>query len=76
MEAEFATSFTSGTNFEVTADAAGIFSITATGGVVVSGKSKVTFSEGTIFAYLLLDPEWNADKTLVVSTHVDEWGIN
>ena len=76
MEGSFATSFTSGTNFDVTADAAGIISINATGSLVVSGKSIVTLAEGTVYGYLLLKPIWNADKTRVVDTRVDEWSIN
>ncbi len=76
MEASFATSFTSGTNFDVTADAAGIISINATGGAVVAGKSKVTLSAGTVYAYLLLKLDWNNDKTLVTDTDVDEWSLN
>lgn len=76
VEASFATSFTSGTNFDVTADAAGIISINATGSLVVSEKSKITLFPGTVFAYLLLEPKWNANKTIVESTNVDEWSVN
>jgi hypothetical protein len=76
MEASFASSFTSGTNFDVTADAAGIISINATGGAVVAGKSKVTLSAGTVYAYLLLKLDWNNDKTSVTDTDVDEWSLN
>ena len=76
MEASFATSFTAGLNFDVTADAAGIISINATGGGVVAGKTKVTLSPGTVYAYLLLKLDWNNDKTSVTDTDVDEWSLN
>ena len=71
MEASFATSFTAGADFDVTADAAGIISINATGGAVVAGKSKVTLSAGTVYAYQMLKLDW-----LVTDTDVDEWSIN
>jgi hypothetical protein len=76
MEASYATSFTAGRSYEISADAAGIVTITAKGGAVVSGKDKVTIAPGTGFAYLLLKLDWNKDKTKVDSTRVDEWGVN
>ena len=76
MEASYAESFTAGTNFEVTADAAGIFSINATGSLVVSGKSKLTLGPGTVWSYLLLKMDWNSDRTWVNDTDVDEWSVN
>jgi hypothetical protein len=76
MEASFASSFTAGANFDVTVDAAGVISINATGGAVVAGKSKVTLSPGTVYAYLLLKLDWNNDKTSVTDTDVDEWSLN
>jgi hypothetical protein len=76
MEASYADSFTSGANFEVTADAAGIFSINASGGGVVSGKSKLTLGPGTVWSYLLLKVDWNSDRTWVEDTDVDEWSVN
>lgn len=76
MEASFATSFTAGVSFDVTADAAGVISLNATGGAVVAGKSKVTLSAGTVYAYQMLKLDWNQDKTLVTDTDVDEWSIN
>jgi hypothetical protein len=76
MEAAFASSFTAGANFDVTADAAGIVSVEASGGGVVAGKSKVTLSPGTVYAYLLLKLDWNGDKTQVTDVDVDEWSLN
>lgn len=76
MEASFASSFTSGSSFEISADAAGILSITAKGGSVVSGKDKITLAPGTGLAYLLLNPNWNKGKTQIESTKVDEWSVN
>lgn len=76
MEAEFASSFTSGTNYEVSADALGIISITASGGATVRGKDKITLSPGTGLAYLLLKPDWNKGKTQIDKTSVDEWSVN
>lgn len=74
MEAEYATSFTSGARFEVSADAGGVISITASGGKVVRGKDKVTLAPGTGLAYSLLNPNWK--KGLIEKTTVDEPGLN
>jgi len=76
VEASLANSFTAGAKFEVTADALGIFSIKASGGATVSGKDKITLAPGTGLAYLLLDLNWNKDKTKVEKTKVDEWSLN
>lgn len=76
VEASFASSFTSGSSYDISADAAGIVSITANGGAVVSGKDKITLAPGTGLCYLLLNPEWNKGKTQIESTKVDEWSVN
>jgi hypothetical protein len=76
MEASFASSFTAGSSYDVSADAAGIVSITAAGGSVVKGKDKVTIAPGTCLAYLLLNPDWNKGKSKIESTNVDEWSVN
>lgn len=76
MEATFASSFTRGSSYEISADVAGIVSITAKGGAVVKGKDKITLAPGTGLGYLLLDPDWNKGKTKVESTKVDEWSLN
>jgi hypothetical protein len=76
MEAEFATSFTSGNKHEISADALGIISITASGGTTVRGKDKITLSPGTGLAYLLLKVDWNKGKTQIEKTSVDEWSVN
>lgn len=75
-EATFADSFTSGSSFDVSADALGIISIEASGGSTVSGKTKITLSSGTGIGYLLLKMDWNKNKTAVETTIVDEWSIN
>jgi hypothetical protein len=75
-EAEFASSFTSGTSYDISADAAGVVSITASGGSVVKGKDKITLAPGTCLAYLLLNPDWNKSKSKIESTKVDEWSVN
>jgi hypothetical protein len=76
MEAAFATSFTGATSYDVSADVAGIVSIKAKGGTSVAGKDLITLSPGTGLAYLLLDLDWNKDKTKIDGTSVDEWSIN
>lgn len=75
-EAKLATSFTGGTKFDVSANAAGIISIKAKGGNSVSGKDTITLSPGTCLAYLLLKLNWNKDKSQIEKTRADEWGIN
>jgi hypothetical protein len=76
MEATMASSFTSSKNFDVSADAAGILSITASNGAAVSNGTKITLSPGTGLAYLLLKPDWNKNETQLVDVHSDEWSIN
>lgn len=76
MEASFATSFTSGTMSEVSADALGIITITTSGGATVKGKDKVTLAPGTDLAYLLLKLDWNKGKTQLEDVDVDEWSVN
>lgn len=76
MEASWASSFTGANKYSVSVDAAGIISITASGGSTVSGKDRLTLSPGTGLAYLLLNPHWNKNKTRIDSTNVDEWSIN
>jgi len=76
MEAELAESFTSGTTYDVSANAAGIVSITAKGGGSKSGETKIDLYSGTGLAYLLLKPDWNDNKTRLVDVHADEWSIN
>ena len=76
MEAAYAESFTAGANFEVTADAAGVVWVNATGSDVVSGNSKLTLGPGTVWAYLLLKMDWNSNRTQVDDTNVDEWSVN
>jgi hypothetical protein len=76
VEATLATSFTSGTSYEVSADAAGVISIKAGGGTVVSGKDTLTLAPGTGLAYLLLNFSWNKGKTQIEKPRADEWGIN
>lgn len=76
MEASFASSFTSGTSYDISADAAGIVSIASQGSTVIKGKDKVVLAPGTCLAYLLLNPDWNKGKTKIESTKVDEWSVN
>lgn len=76
MEASFATSFTSGSKSEVSANALGIITITTSGGSTVRGKDTLTLAPGTGLAYLLLKLDWNKGKTRIDKTIVDEWGIN
>jgi hypothetical protein len=76
MEASWATSFTGATNYDFSADAAGIISIQASGGAAVSGKDHITLSAGTGIAYLLLKLDWANGKNSIVNTHVDEWSLN
>lgn len=76
VEASFASSFTAGSAYDISADAAGIVSITSKGSEVVKGKDKITLAPGTCMAYLLLNPDWNKGKSQIESTNVDEWSVN
>lgn len=76
VEAEMAKSFTAASKFDVSADALGIVSVTATGNSTVSGGVTLKLAPNTVIGYLLLDLNWNKGKTQVDSTRVDEHGIN
>ncbi len=74
MEASFATSFTSGTKSEITADAAGIVTVAVSGGKTVKGKDRLTLYPGMGLAYLLLKLDWKQGK--IKDVDVDEWSLN
>lgn len=76
MEAKFATEFTGALNYDVSANAAGIVSITATGGSARSGGNTVTLSSGTVLGYLLLKIDWEKGKKSIKDLDIDEWSIN
>jgi hypothetical protein len=72
-EASWSESFTAGTSFTASADAAGIVSVKAAGGGVVGSKSTLVLSPGTCLAYGLLKLDWKDGK--ISNTHVDEVGM-
>ena len=77
MDATLARSFTSSTSFNVSVNA-GIVKVTAEGKVGSSGTMSVTLSEGTTFAYGLVQLDWDANlkknKTKVVKLSDDQQG--
>ena len=75
MEADFATSFTGATSWEVTGSG-GSLSVKASGGSAVAGKDNITLSASTTIAYLLLKLDWENGKSRIKETHVDEWSFN
>jgi hypothetical protein len=76
MEASWASSFSGASRFDLSADAAGIVSVAASGGTSVASKSTVKLSSGTTLAYLLLKLDWNKDKTHINDIDADEWGMS
>jgi Gasdermin pore forming domain len=74
-EARWAESFSHGSKFSVGANAAGIVSVTASGGGLAAGGSKLTLDPGMVLAYGMLKLDWNKGKTAVDGTRVDEVGM-
>jgi hypothetical protein len=78
MEAKLAEQMASATRFGVSASK-GDLTLELDGGVKSSGTTTVTLSEGSTFAYLLLDLEWNhpskKKRTKVVGAKDDQWGL-
>lgn len=74
MEASFATSFTSGTKTDITANAAGIVTVSVSGGTTVEGKDRLVLNPGTVLAYSLLKLDWSKGK--IKDVDVDEWSVN
>ena len=72
-EASWTDSFTAGSSFSASADAAGIIAIKASGGGSVSGKNTLVLSPGMPLAYGMLKLDWKDKK--IKNTHVDEVGM-
>lgn len=76
MEASLATSVAGAANFDVSADAAGILSVKASGGTTVKGRDTLTLPPRTAFGYVLLKLDWNKKKDHVDGVDVDEWSFS
>ena len=78
MEANLARSFSSSTNFDVSGEKGDIH-IEVSGGHSRSGSTEVTLHEGTVFAYLMLQLEWDKKskrkRTKVVNAKDDQWSF-
>jgi hypothetical protein len=78
MEAKLAEKTASATDFGVSASK-GDIQLELKGGVKSSGDSTVILSEGSTFAYLLLEPVWDSaskkKRQKVVSGKDDQWGL-
>ena len=73
---QMAKMFTAGPKFEVSADVAGVVSITAAGDGSVSGSTAIKLGPSTGLGYLLLNFGWNDNKTQIRDPRIDEQGIN
>ena len=78
VEAKLAEEMASSTGFGVSATK-GDITLELNGNAKSSGHSKVTLSEGSTFAYLLLEPLWDHPsknkRTKVVNAKDDQWGL-
>lgn len=78
LESKTAVTFDSASRFDVTVTGGG-FTVNASGGVGGSAGATAEVSAGSTFAYLLLDPEWDANMqknwTKVVDGKDDQWSL-
>jgi hypothetical protein len=79
MEASLARSMSVGKTFDVKVTA-GDIEVSAEGDIKINRNTSVTLAEGTTFAYLLLNPEWDhkrkSKRTRIVGARDDQWGLN
>lgn len=78
LEMKTALNFTRATHFDV-AGSVGSWTVTATGGSSSASRTVVTLTPGTTFAYLLLEPKWDANQNKnwkrIVDWEDDPWSL-
>jgi hypothetical protein len=74
VEASFAETFSSKADFKATY-AKGILTVDAKTEAGASGKSTLTISQGTVFAYGIVKPVFNKDKSKITKFETDQWGM-
>jgi hypothetical protein len=74
MNAELASSFTTGVSFDVKASVGGGITVTSKGSASNSRSTIVTLSQGTTFAYLLVKLDWAKKKASIEKCTDDQWG--
>jgi hypothetical protein len=74
VEASFAETFSSNTDFKASF-AKGILTVDAKTEAGASGKSTLTISQGSVFAYGIVKPIFNKDKSKITKFETDQWGM-
>ena len=74
VEASFAETFSSKADFKANFEK-GILTVEANTEAGASGKSTLTISPGTVFAYGIVKPVFNKDKSKITKFETDQWGM-
>jgi hypothetical protein len=75
LDASLTKTFTSANSFSITVNQ-GMVKVSAEGGNGASGATTVTVSEGSCFAYGLVELDWDKNKKQLEKVTDDQWSFN